>query len=476
MRALSRGSPALLACLLFLPASSCKLFTTAVNVPGNIASDLSGGRKKPTERLPPSLLQTGVMRFADTFAARVTQASQEFADKADTPEARIQALTWSTGQSTSAYTIATGSNPNLAVLDMIVLVSLGRLVHEEYWLPKVWGEADRPMVEAFAQMEEKVWEVAKQVLSPEQQEAVRTTLRDWRNQHPDMGITAFVKLPVFQDLVSTRGPDEVKKGPNLGDLLSVDPLSGLEPAVRELEQTRLFAERTVFYLQRAPILLQNQVELLTMKLLRIGEVRGALADSERVSKAAESLAATAAALPEAVAREREAAVQQISKELALQRQGLLGDLESAEAPSRKILGEARATLEAGAQMSTALQGAIATLDTFLGRFDKPAAADGAPLAPAGPAAEPGKPFDVSEYGEAATRLGAAAHEIDSLVQNLDQKLPQVQRILDEAAQRGEQTIDHAFVRGLELGLALIAAAGLALFAVRRSAPRPRPPA
>jgi hypothetical protein len=205
-----------------------------------------------------------------------------------------------------------------------------------------------------------------------------------------------------------------------------------------------------------------------MKLLRIGEVRGALADSERISKAAASLAQTAAELPAAVAKEREAAVQQISDQLALQRQGLVSDLEKAEAPSRKILGDARATLEAGAQMSTALQGAIATLDTFLGRFDKPAAADGAPAAPA---AEPGKPFDVSEYGEAATHLGAAAHEIDTLVQTLDQKLPQVQRVLDEAAQRGEQTIDHAFVRGLELGLALIGAAALAVFALRRLAPR-----
>jgi hypothetical protein len=47
----------------------------------------------------------------------------------------------------------------------------------------------------------------------------------------------------------------------------------------------------------------------------------------------------------------------------------------------------------------------------------------------------------------------------------------VQRVLDEAAQRGEQTIDHAFVRGLELGLALIVAAALAVLALRRSAPR-----
>src|SRR5258706_14119620 len=115
MRAWSSRPLAALACLLLVPASSCGLFKTAVNMPGNIASDLSGGHKKPTDRLPPSLLQTGVMRLADTLAARITQASQEFADKAGTPETRIPALTWSTGNSTLAYTIANRADPNLTL-------------------------------------------------------------------------------------------------------------------------------------------------------------------------------------------------------------------------------------------------------------------------------------------------------------------------------------------------------------------------
>jgi hypothetical protein len=451
--------------LLLVATPSCKLFTATVNAPGNIASDLTGGRKqKAPEHVPPTALQTAVMRFADTFSARITQATQEFAERAGTPEARIQALTWSTSQTTSAYTIATGSNPNLAVLDMLVLVSLGRVVHEEYWLPKVWGEADRPMLDAFTKAETQAWDAASVVLKPEHQEALRAALREWRDEHPDMGVTAFVRLPVFQDLVEARPANADKRQNNLGDLLSVDPLAGLEPAVRELEQTRLFAERTVFYLQRAPLLLQAQAELLTMKLLRIGEVKGALGDSERISKAATSLAETAAALPEAVRKEREAAVAQISAELALQRQGLIADLQAAEEPSRKILEDARATLEAGAQMSTALQGAIKSLDTFLDRFESPPPPAGAQPEPASDSAKPpGKPFDVTEYG-------SSARELDSMLQTLGKELPAVQRALDESVARGERAIDHAFVRALELGLALIAAGALATWLLRRRAP------
>jgi hypothetical protein len=278
-----------------------------------------------------------------------------------------------------------------------------------------------------------------------------------------MGVTAFVRLPEFQDLLKASAAVGAKKGSGLGDLLSVDPLGGLEPAVREIEQTRLFAERTMFYMQRAPLLLSSQVELLSLKLMRLPEIHSALEVSERISQAAASISATAAALPESVRVERDAAVKQISGEIALQRQGLISDLDKAEEPTRKILNDARATLEAGTQLSAALQGALVTLDTFIGRFDKPPPVPGAPPAPP---KQPGKPFDITEYGAAATQLTAAVHELNGLVASLDQNLPQVQRMLDEVAARGDRTIDHAFTRGLQFGGLLVAAAALAVLIVR----------
>jgi hypothetical protein len=33
-------------------------------------------------------------------------------------------------------------------------------------------------------------------------------------------------------------------------MLGIDPLSGLDPAIREIEQTRALAERTIYYMQR----------------------------------------------------------------------------------------------------------------------------------------------------------------------------------------------------------------------------------
>jgi hypothetical protein len=423
-------------------------------------------------------LQAGVMRFADNFASLIYPATEDFAELGGTPEARIQGLTWAVGQNTAAFAIASGSSPVANLLDMIVLVSLGRRVHEEHYL-KVLGEADRPMVAAFTSLDEEIWREADQMLAPEHLAAVRSTLDAWRKEHPEALATAFTRL-TFHDLVVDQNISSSMLG-DLGNLLTIDPLQGLEPTVRQIEQARLFAERAMFYMQRMPLILQFQAELFTLKLMQLPDVRLTLDGAERISTAAASIAATAAALPDSVRVEREAAVKQISDELSVQRAGLVHDLEHAEAPLRSLLGETKGTLEAGAQMSVALEGSIRAFDTLMERFQKetpsespsesPEAPTADPAASAPPAAElagpPKKPFDVGDYGAAAARIGDAAEQLDRLIATLDKSLPQAQRLIDEVATRGERTIDHAFTRGLGLGGLLIAAAAVAVLVVRR---------
>jgi hypothetical protein len=449
---------------------SCKLVETAVKAPVKATSAVLGGDKDEKPRVAPNVVQTGVMRFADTFASKITYATQEFARIGGTPDARIQGLTWAIGQLSSAYTIASGENTNIALLDMVVLVSLNRLVHEEYWKPKVWGDADQPMIDAFTQLESDVWGVAQQVFTEQQQQRIRATLDDWRASNPDVSVTAFVRLPKFKDMLTARKESQDPKLlEDVGNLLSLDPLSGLEPAVRQVELARQFGERTLFYAQRMPLVISMQVELMTLKTARLDEVQSVLADTQRVSKAVADFAETAKKLPEDVRAEREAAVQQISDELTEQREGLVADLEKAQEPTNAILAQARETLAAGTEMSTALQGTLQSLDAFVARFDKPPA----PVANDAPPKPPGKPFDVSDYGAAAERVGIAAHELNGLIATLDQSLPRVQTMIDEVAQRGDRTIDHAFARGLALGLSLIAATAVAVLAVRWISSRTR---
>ena len=78
------------------------------------------------------------------------------------------------------------------------------------------------------------------------------------------------------------------------------------------------------------------------------------------------------------------------------------------------------------------------------------------------AAEPPRAFDVREYGEAATRIGAAAHELTAAIAAADQHLPQA---LDEAALRVERSVDHAYGRLLRLLLWAVALASAAVLLV-----------
>jgi len=56
-------------------------------------------------------------------------------------------------------------------------------------------------------------------------------------------------------------------------MFQVDPLAGLDPAVRELTQTRLFADRALYVVQRMPRLLRWQTELLGLNTAQIPAVR-----------------------------------------------------------------------------------------------------------------------------------------------------------------------------------------------------------
>ncbi len=67
------------------------------------------------------ILQQQIMRFADTYAATVAQACDEISASSTNPAIRFTALRWKLGQATSAYTDATGQNPAVNALDLLVL-------------------------------------------------------------------------------------------------------------------------------------------------------------------------------------------------------------------------------------------------------------------------------------------------------------------------------------------------------------------
>jgi hypothetical protein len=462
----SRRLLGILLCALVFPLlSACDLLRSAAEAPGNlVGAVLPGGKPDgpPVEQLLPD-----VLRYSDRIVFKVDEATHEFVERANTPQADIQAASWRLEVLRRTTDMATGPNSIMALLDLVVAVTIASWLQEDYWIPDVWGEKSRPLAIAYERATTDGWSLVSQYLSKEQVEQFRDLLDNWRDENPRINRSMLLDLPSFVKIAtSQKGSTAPKdKSGNLLSVVGLDPLTGLAPAARQVELVRQFGERTLFFFQRAPRLISAEVDLKTLRVRDAPETKKLLADEGRITQSIESITQTAANLPAAVKTEREAALNQISDLLTAQRAGLIHDLETAQAPLTTLLTEARGALQAGAQMSSETAVALGALDKFVATVSPP---DQPPPPPDEP---PSKPFDINDYGTSAEQIGATVRDVSALLAQVNQSLPQIQRVFDTAAERGEQTVDHTLRRVLLIGLVLIGAAALATLLVRWSSTR-----
>src|SRR5687768_16498621 len=78
-------------------------------------------------------VQLKVMRYADDYGGRMRDPLAALSVQSASPERRLDVQNWRITQTTAAYTIASGPNPVVNALDMVVLATLSRLVVEHYW-------------------------------------------------------------------------------------------------------------------------------------------------------------------------------------------------------------------------------------------------------------------------------------------------------------------------------------------------------
>ncbi len=466
----TRTLGALLA-LALLPA--CGLFQTVFDAPDAVARAVRS--KKPEDSLQPlETLHPRLLGMADACVVRIRMATEMFADEIGTPQAQIQATTWRIQAARAIYQAATGPSPISGLLDTIVVVSTAKVLFERRQIAEKWGPACRHIQAALVADDLRVWEVANDYLTPAQIADFRQSIADWAAKGSQREADEFDELPDFRQMAHLVAKSGSTSGGSIMGFLSIDPLAGLEPAAREVALTRQYAERMLFWVQRLPMMVQDQIELATLNTQRLPEVIATVASLERATAAAESIAKTTEALPAQISKEREAAIEQINRAIGAQREALTKDLENAKAPVDSMLVESRRTIEAARAMSAEVTGTLQAFDAMMKRFDaapKDPAPTTAPVpapnpAATSPSAQPAKPFDINDYGDAATRIGGAAKELREALAQFDQSLPQVTKTLDATVARVDVVIDNAFQRGLTLGVSLMGAAGLTVLLVR----------
>jgi hypothetical protein len=402
------------------------------------------------------LLQLRIMRFADGYVGGISEPLQRFQASTDNAEDRLAAQNWKLTQSTAAYTIASGPSPVVNALDMVVLATLSRMVIDDAWISERFGERATPLRDAQRRLEEEARAIAKDVVTADQFAQLQRTIDEWRQRNPHIRAVSFVHFRDFANSIGHPTSGEDHSLGSLFSLLGIDPLSGLDPAVREIAQSRELAERTIYYIQRVPNLVDMQVEQMTDEFAVTPETLRLLGNIDRTARAAEETGRLASELPTVISREREAAIRQFMEAI---------DTESAH--TRSLITELRGTLEAGTATSNSLTTAIHAFDQMMAGFQKPAP-------PGTPPAAPGRPFDITEYTAAAAEITRAANELTQLVAGIEQGSPRLMQSADLAAASLQNVVDHAYWRLVQL-LGLILLGGLAMALVYRGIAGRLPP-
>ncbi|HXI53919.1 MAG TPA: hypothetical protein VNH84_20535 [Candidatus Saccharimonadales bacterium] len=396
--------------------------------------------------ITPTVLQARAMRFADEYAMVIAQAAEDFGSTLGTFEARQVAARIKLGQATAAVVDAAGANPVVNALDLVVLASVSRMVAEDYLVGERFGEAAMPLLDASRKLETNAWQLVKSVLKPEQDQQLRDLIADWRRKNPHQRYVGAVRFREFAEAMDSMPKTGALKT-SVFSLLFLDPMAGLDPTLRAVEETRYLAERALYYGQRMPILISWQTEYLALQLSDQPAARQMLTNADQLASSLQVFAKTAEQLPQLVQQQREAAIEQFFAGLANERTNLLASLASEEKKTRALLAEARSTLNAAGEMATSVNGAVQSLESFV-RYVSPPNTNNEPQT----VKTNSRPFDVLDYGTAAGQIGGMAKDLNALLSGLNQSTPQV-------AQLGQQTVANAanlVMRGFWLGLLLIA--------------------
>ena len=277
----------------------------------------------------------------------------------------------------------------------------------------------------------------------------------WRRQNPDQRHVDAIR---FRELAAAVGMAQQVATPppnSVFSLLFLNPLSGLDPTAVAIQETRQLAERAMYYSQRMPTLLNWQVQLLSLQLVNQPETRQILSDTERLTRSTEAFARVTDQLPKLVNDQREAAINQILAGLAAERTNLLAGLAAEEQKARALLAETRETLNAGSQMAASVNTAVQSLDAFV-RSVSPATNRPA-------ASTNSKPFNVLDYGTAASQVGAASKDLGGAADFSEREHSPVGPVAAGDHRDAQRLVQHAFWLGLTLILILLAgsvAAGL----------------
>ena len=425
---------------LTLGVSACSLLKSTLELPEKGLRSLLS-LNQGIDESDPVELQSQLLRFADNYIDAISLASRGLRQANGQPPQRLTSLRRRIAVTNDVLGIATAANTYANLLDMVILVSLNRMTVADFWIPQRYGESAKSLLIASQEAENEIWRIAATALKPEQIAELRTAIQTWHDQHPDVrsprdiGALGFVSDVARMNRISRPGITS-----SVFNLLTIDPLAGLDPATRELANTRLFAERGMFLARHMPTLIRWETELLVIQTAEMPQMEKLLANTTQLSESADRFSQTAERLPGLISAEREQILQALDK----QQPGLTS-----------LAAQIEKALDAGKLMSNGTTATLKSFQDVLRQLD---------ARPSDPNSEP---FRINDYTAAAAQINAAAQNLVTLLQTFDQTLApgkldalstRVDALTRQTQASGKELVDYTFRKTLFLGLILMGSA------------------
>ncbi|MEM6504202.1 MAG: hypothetical protein AAF711_01910 [Planctomycetota bacterium] len=419
-------------------------------------------------------------RLAMSYLGDVPEVCEKIAASELPLDKRLIALQIRANSADSIITIAADPDPQVAMLNMLTVMTLHRMLAEQRG-EELFGELGEDYALATRRMEQETWKLADLVLDDEEEKELRSLILQYRTDNPDELYVWWVRFSEFSGYKEQFSVASIGRG-------VVDLFLPVGDAVAGIETTTDVAERATWLAARQSQIVQWRVELTYLQTLAAPETMRILDDVQRISETIENL-------PKDIAKEREAILSTVEdqegvlnqliqksrsiveevREVAKEANGIVSGvdkiieksdtaieninqtIQQAEASietSKAILPETESALAQLESTSDSLGETISVLDGFTRQFESEEDEK----------KEPGRPFDIREYTEAAAQAARTAAELNALVTNLDQSVQpeRLEKTLDTFEAQVSSLIWQGAFALLAVGLVLILAGKLVL--------------
>ena len=278
------------------------------------AADIAEDTKEKTYALTEAQLQSHLMSFADRFASILDTAIAKFENLNPSGKGRYEVLELMTFSLHHAFIIAGESDPNVALLDMVSMVTLGRIFFEEEGQSR-YGKKIVPVLAGYRRAEADIRNVAAKVLTPDQMLNLMRIIKRWRRENPEVKSFPLIR---FSNFAADRRDSALSKAEEPEGLFE-----SVESASEAVDEMRLLAERTVYLSTRIPQLFGLFGDLWLTRWMDNPDVQKTLTDLSELSQGTSGLAATIEKLPTEISTVREATIKQLMGEISVARKAVM---------------------------------------------------------------------------------------------------------------------------------------------------------